>query len=157
MRAGSYQPLPVGSRWNVLVVEDDPQVRTLLREILVARGHTATACADRGEAVRVLRARTERIDVILADIGALGKAGLDELQQTITPGWHAHVLLISGDLFCSEVQRVRRELPYPFIGKPFTASELIEGLERSCCHRPLPSFAPTAMLFPRQSHTRSAG
>jgi len=129
MRVGSRQPLQVDSRLNVLVVEDDPQVRTLLCEILVARGHTVTACADRDEAVRVSCTCTETFDVILADISALGKTGLDELGQSITNGAHTKVLLMSDNLFCGKVRPVRRELAYPVIGKPFTASELIERLE----------------------------
>jgi DNA-binding response OmpR family regulator len=122
------RPAPAKRR-HVLIIEDDGPVRAMLYETLTAHGYRATACAGRGEAVRVSRTCSEPIDLILADLSALGKAGLEEVRQAIPNGCHTGVLLISGNVLSEEVQMVRRELAHPFLGKPFLGSELLDALE----------------------------
>jgi CheY-like chemotaxis protein len=125
------QRWPVAQRRHVLIVEDDGPVRAMLYETLTANGYRATACADRREAVRVSRTCSGPIDLILADLSALGKAGLEDVRQALPHGCHTPVLLISGNVLSEEVQTLRRELAHPFLAKPFLGSELLDALERT--------------------------
>ncbi|PWU25554.1 MAG: hypothetical protein C5B48_00740 [Candidatus Rokuibacteriota bacterium] len=60
---------------RILLVEDDPQVRDALAEILMLDGHSVVACADGDSAVRRLEA--DIFDVVLTDLAMPGLGGWD--------------------------------------------------------------------------------
>ena len=65
---------------RVLVAEDDPVNRKLIRDLLALAGHEALEASDGSEAVRL--AEEEQPDLILMD-----------LQMPVMDGWQATVLL----------------------------------------------------------------
>ncbi len=79
---------------RILVVEDEPEVRDVLTEILEAQGHAVRACAD-GEA-GVAQVRAESFDLVFTDLGMPGMSGwevarLVKLERPGTP-----VALVTG-------------------------------------------------------------
>jgi PAS domain S-box-containing protein len=60
---------------TVLVVDDEPDARALVRRILEERGAAVTAAASAKEAIEVLRAR--QLDVVLSDIGMAENDGYE--------------------------------------------------------------------------------
>jgi two-component system OmpR family response regulator len=68
---------------HILVVDDDREIRTLLRDFLEKNGFKATAVADGQETRRALA--RERFDLIVLDLMLPGESGLSicrELRQT---------------------------------------------------------------------------
>lgn len=59
------------ARFTVLVVEDEPDLRSIVSEMLEMRGYDAVGAADGPEGLRVLES-SQRIDLLLSDVGLPG-------------------------------------------------------------------------------------
>ncbi len=116
---------------RILCIDDNPQVREVLREMLARNGHHVRSCADGEEALEVFRssmAGQEPFDVVITDLGMPhmdGKAlarGIKEL----SPG--TPVILLSG---WGNFMNVQGELPENvdrLLGKPPTMARLLAAI-----------------------------
>lgn len=64
---------------RILVVEDEPTIRTVLAEVLAIEGYDVTAVSDGGTAIENLRARLP--DVVLLDLGLPVLSGREVVEQ----------------------------------------------------------------------------
>jgi signal transduction histidine kinase/CheY-like chemotaxis protein len=129
---GDAQPddLAVPEGLNVLLVEDDADVRTVVHTFLDAIGCRVTAAASAEQALLVLESNTE-FDVLLTDI-ALG-AGMrgTELAARAQDRLPAlAVLLMSG--YSAELLDADRDSPasWELLRKPYTREELAQTIAR---------------------------
>ena len=83
-----------GTVADVLVVDDDPDVRALLEEFLVSRGHTVRSESDAAAALRAIVSRAPA--VILLDIEMPGLHGVDALPAIRALAPATAVIMISG-------------------------------------------------------------
>jgi PAS domain S-box-containing protein len=104
-----------GRGGDVLVVDDEPEVVTMLKEALTREGHHVVTAPNGAAALEVLR--TGRFDVVLCDIRMphLDGPGLLRALEMIRPDLAGRVLLMTGD-----VLRAAAALP------PTVASLLLE-------------------------------
>ncbi|GFO55696.1 hypothetical protein GMSM_27030 [Geomonas sp. Red276] len=86
---------PGGSE-TILVAEDDPGVRTLLRSVLTGAGYRVFEAENGAEAVERFREHREEIDLLILDVVMPGKNGREALEEIrkVAPGTGA--LFISG-------------------------------------------------------------
>lgn len=77
---------PVRNASRILIVEDDPQVRMLVREVLSELGHNSVDAADADTALAILNSN-DRIDLLISDVGLPGVDGrrLAELARQARP------------------------------------------------------------------------
>jgi CheY-like chemotaxis protein len=112
---------------DVLLVEDEPMIRTMAEEALGEAGYAVCAAVDGDEAVQLLDAAGQRFVGIVTDIRMPGsKSGWDvarharELRQDIA------VIYISGD---GEPDWAALGVPNSvFISKPFAHGQVISAL-----------------------------
>lgn len=121
----SSEESPYNSKPTVLIIEGDALVRAMIYESLTAHGYTAVACANREDALTLLEKHSKQVHLILTDISVLGKEELQELLPAGGKDCPTKILLTSGNVFCRDMQNIRRELACHFLQKPFTASELL--------------------------------
>ncbi|HEY3013183.1 MAG TPA: MASE1 domain-containing protein [Gemmatimonadales bacterium] len=147
LRAGTVAPTKVDSaplrsaaRESILVVEDEPPVRHIMKRSLEAAGYTVLEAGTPTEALDVLGRTTERISLLLTDVVMPGDSGreLAERVAELMPG--IPVLFTSG---YTDGEIVSRGLLGPdaaFIQKPFTPAGLVravrERLELASLPRP---------------------
>ncbi|MDM0065056.1 PAS domain S-box protein [Variovorax sp. J31P207] len=117
--------VPEGLR--VLLVEDDPEVRSVVARFLDAMAFEVTACADAEEALRML-ATDQPVGLLLTDIllgPGLRGTELADAAIALRPG--LRVLLMSG--YSSELpgEPRGREL----LRKPFTRADLEQAIARA--------------------------
>jgi len=117
--------VPARGSGTVLVAEDDPEVRHLIRTILERSGCTVIEAVDGNEALARFREHRDRIALLILDVimpHMKGSEVCEEIRQ-VNPG--VQVLLMSG----SNAEIVRKqELPgddLHFLPKPFTAERLL--------------------------------
>lgn len=107
---------------TVLVVEDDPSIRTLLERTLAADGYNVIALAEGGGVEAALEANG--VDLVLVDIGLPDRDGL-ALTRRLAQAFEVGIIIISG----------RRDLTDRVVGlelgaddymtKPFEPRELL--------------------------------
>lgn len=101
---------------NILVVDDEEEVREILAETLVDFGYQVITAASGEEALPVLR-RERTVSLVITDVRMPGMSGL-ELAERIREGWpDVKIVLISGYFLPQAV-------PQRFLKKPFHMKEL---------------------------------
>jgi PAS domain S-box-containing protein len=112
-----------GAGEHVLVVEDDRQVRAIVKHMLVSRGYEVTTAADGTEAI-VAAAGLDLFDLILSDLVMpdMGGRELVEKIKALQPA--AAVLYMSG--YSDDVVRRRGVITASttLLEKPFTTDDL---------------------------------
>jgi two-component system cell cycle sensor histidine kinase/response regulator CckA len=112
---------------SVLLVEDEPQVRELAREILSANGYVVIdAGSPQGALERVQSG--PRIDLILADVVMPGMSGPELVKRLQASYPSAHVVFMSGYTNDAIVHHGALGGTAAFIQKPFTPNTLLRKL-----------------------------
>jgi signal transduction histidine kinase len=103
----------------VLVVEDDPRVRELIRLVLVRAGHEVVAVEGPHAALAVLK-RQPGISLLLVDVVMPEMDGYDLVAEARTIARDVRVVFISG--FAPDT--TRQQSGDVFLAKPFTVESL---------------------------------
>jgi CheY-like chemotaxis protein len=113
---------------TILVVEDDPLVRTMTVRVLRRNGYATLEAADAAEAEDRARLHGVEVDLLLVDLGLPMTNGL-ELVERLKQSWPAlKVLFMSA--FGRSALAEQGILPGPgFLEKPFAPVTLIERIE----------------------------
>ena len=109
---------------SVLVVEDEPAVRTIAARILKLAGYEVYAAASREEAVQICRKLKGIISLILTDVIMPGMSGRDLAAQLLDVSPGIKVLYMSGYTDEAIQHQGVLEPGTAFISKPFSAGEL---------------------------------
>jgi two-component system cell cycle sensor histidine kinase/response regulator CckA len=93
---GCVVPSAASPAATILLVDDDPGVRELLRAMLLAYGYNVIEAASGREALRLSQEHRERIDLLLTDVMMPGMDGpeLAAAFSSLRPG--TKVLYVSG-------------------------------------------------------------
>ena len=110
---------------SILVVDDEPVVRALLRAALAPAGSRVVEAVDGSEALEV--AWREQPDVVLLDVGLPKLSGLDVCRALKTNPAAPRVLLITGN---AEIERIDDCGADGVVTKPFHPAELLELVQR---------------------------
>ena len=108
---------------HILLVEDDPDLLSLLVEILEDEGYRVSGAAQRQQARAALRKGD--VDLLIADSVLRGGNGDDVAKAAARRGMP--IIMMSG-----EPDRIARLSggPLPFLQKPFRAAQLLRLVRR---------------------------
>ena len=111
---------------DIVVAEDDPDLRELVHYLLSSRGHTVVAVDDGDEALVACRSR--RPDLLVLDVSLPGRNGLDVLGELRgDPGLtEVRVLLLSGHTRPEDVERGLAAGADRYLTKPFRVQDLLD-------------------------------
>ena len=118
------------STLSILVVEDNPGVADLLRELLNdVEGWGATVAPDASAAIATFQ--QVQIDVLVLDIDLPGISGLELLHQET--GWHDQpVILVSAKVGQPAVQdAIRKAQVTELVQKPFDVDQLVRIIQEA--------------------------
>ena len=124
---------------KVLVVDDDPQIRRVLRASLTGQGYYV-ADAKTGEEA-LLKIREDRFDLILLDMNMPGMGGLDACRQIRAATEAAIVMLTVRNAEADKVAGLDAGAD-DYVTKPFGISELMARIRSNL--RRIPTASPTA-------------
>jgi two-component system cell cycle sensor histidine kinase/response regulator CckA len=110
---------------TVLLVEDEPTVRSVARRILSGAGYRVLAASSGEQALSLAAAHDGPIDLLLTDVVMAGFDGLQlaERLQTIRP--HLRTLFMSGYSRHHALPRDEPSAGVGFLAKPFTYESLL--------------------------------
>lgn len=110
---------------TILVVDDEPMIRTIFRRLLANR-YRALIAEDMAGALDILRA--EDVDLVLTDINMPGGSGID-LAAAVHERWpQLPIAFMTGNIDERTHARVE-ELGAPLFTKPFNVDEMLTLLE----------------------------
>ena len=107
---------------QILVVDDDKRMRSVLKSLLAEEGHMATACADGLEAIA--RCGETAFDMVITDLMMPGASGIDVLKACRQAHPETLVVLITGFASLETAIQAIREGAYDYITKPFKMDEM---------------------------------
>lgn len=119
---------PSDVSWNILLAEDDPSVAGMVEVMLTDLGHRVVRSANADEALRILQSDTQ-IDVLVSDVvmpGDMNGVALAGKAEQLRPG--IRILLSSGYAGEALEESLAHGRDWPFLRKPYLASELAEAL-----------------------------
>jgi two-component system response regulator MtrA len=107
---------------QILVVDDDPEIRSMVVQKLTAAGHTVTSEADGEAALAAVEAETP--DVVLVDWMLPGRSGI-QVCEAIRHDTDALVFMLTARAQADDVQRGYEAGADGYIVKPFSPRELV--------------------------------
>ena len=123
---------PVAERPTVLVVDDEEDLRDIMRRMLERRGSYLTlAAGDQDEALGICREHPGKIDVLITDLTLPGASG-GELAKTIRAmRTGIGVVFVSGlpkDIAVAKGEITESDV---LVKKPFTADALMAAVKEA--------------------------
>jgi EAL domain-containing protein (putative c-di-GMP-specific phosphodiesterase class I)/CheY-like chemotaxis protein len=113
---------------HILVVEDEPEIRDVLREFL-SRSFECTAVDSAEEALALIS--TQRFDLILSDITMQRMSGLEMVPQIRLVAPQTMVVMISGLQTIECAIAAMRVGAFDYITKPFDLSQVEAAVRRA--------------------------
>ena len=114
----------------ILVVDDEPDIRTLVKEILEDEGYEI-GIAENGSQARERR-RERRPDLVLLDIGMPDIDGITLLKEWADEGGvKTPVIMMSGHGTVETAVEATRSGAYDFLEKPLSMAKLLLTVERA--------------------------
>jgi CheY-like chemotaxis protein len=127
--AGSDPTVSVRIRRTILLVEDDPVVRHVVRLLLELEGDSVVEAKDGDDALTVLDGYHGELDLLVTDVMMPGLSGAEVCDRVREGRPGLPTLFISG--FYPEAVFPDQRLPEgsAFLAKPFMPEELIEAVD----------------------------
>src|SRR5476649_1385559 len=115
---------------RILVVDDEADIRGLLKEILSGEGYEVEIAADASQA-RSSRA-TQVPDLVLLDIWMPDTDGITLLREwSVTDGYDCPVVMMSGHGTVETAVEATRLGAFDFVEKPLSLTKLLRTVERA--------------------------
>jgi two-component system, NtrC family, nitrogen regulation response regulator NtrX len=115
---------------RILVVDDEADIRGLLKEILSEEGYEVEVAADAAQA-RASRA-TQVPDLVLLDIWMPDTDGITLLREwSMTDGYDCPVVMMSGHGTVETAVEATRLGAFDFVEKPLSLTKLLRTVERA--------------------------
>jgi DNA-binding response OmpR family regulator len=117
----------------LLVVDDEPRIRTYLNRSLSAQGHTVYEAADGKDALDQLHARD--FDLVLLDLAMPGGSGLHVLSEMGRHESHTPVIVLTAVTDISARIQALDRGAVDVVAKPFSSAELAARIRRHLPHQ----------------------
>jgi two-component system KDP operon response regulator KdpE len=130
---------------RILVVDDEPQIRRVMRTTLAAQGYVVADARSGEEALEKLR--TDRFDLVLLDLNMPGMGGLAACRAIRADHDIPIVILSVRDAEKDKVQALDAGAD-DYVSKPFGMEELLARIRAALRRSPLsPEGGPAVLSF----------
>jgi len=119
---------------SILVAEDDPTTRYLLRSVLKAAGFSVATAAQGSAALQKLRQK--KFDLLLTDIWMQGLDGLELMAHLRQEGIRVKVVVMTSDDTPETVLRAVREQAYQYLTKPVEPKAVVDLVRDALAAQP---------------------
>jgi two-component system, cell cycle response regulator len=119
---------------NILVVDDDPEIRETITAYLRIAGYNADGSENAEKALSVMK--TRKIDVVITDIIMNGMDGL-EMTRRIKENYDTDIIVTTGYTGSYSYEEAIGQGADDFVFKPFKLEELLLRLQRVLREREL--------------------
>lgn len=107
---------------NILIVDDEEIIRTLLQECLSSVGHNVAMAGSGEDAIELVK--RNHFDIVFLDLTLPGKDGFDVLREIKILDPDSVVVILTGRLEGDEPSKAIAEGAFSFMYKPFTVNQV---------------------------------
>jgi len=118
------QAVPSLESRTILVVDDDPDIRSLTRTFLEHEGYHVYTSGDVSRAKRIFQ-RAPHIDLLVTDFSMPHRSGMDLAHELKSIRPSLPVLIISGIFLASDQLARMQAEGWSFLAKPFSLPRLL--------------------------------
>ena len=118
---------------RIMVVDDDPQIRRVLRTAFVAQGYEAVDARNGEEALEMLR--DEKVDLVILDVNMPGMSGLETCRAIRSSSEIPIVMLTVRDAEADKVEALDAGAD-DYMTKPFGSPELLARIRAALRRSP---------------------
>ncbi|WP_158793976.1 response regulator [Granulicella sp. L60] len=119
-------PLPPST---ILLVDDDPDIRSLTRTFLEHEGYGVYSSGDAERATQIFRS-VPQIDLVVTDLYMPNRSGMELAEDLKALRGDVPVLLISGGQMDGRQKARLQEEGWSFLAKPFRLPDLLTAVHR---------------------------
>ncbi len=142
------KPSPDFAPSTILVVEDDPDMRSLIRTFLEHIGYRVFTAGNADRAAQIFHS-VPHIDLLITDLYMPGRSGMDLAHELKTQHHDLPILMISGGLVDQLQSSELIQQGWSFLAKPFLLPELLTTVSQILkSHGPTEQLQPTAVRHP---------
>ena len=127
---------------TILIVDDEPQIRRVMRTTLTSQGYAVVEAKSGEEALE--RIRNERADLIILDVNLSGISGLETCREIRASSDVPIIMLTVRNTERDKVQALDAGAD-DYVVKPFGVEELLARI-RAALRRAAPGDAPPAFV-----------
>ncbi len=113
----------------VLVVDEDPGIQNLTRDILELYGHSVLVVGSRDEALRLCDRRGKEISVVLLDVMKSETAAFEVFRRITEVNPEANVILSGAGGHTNDAPHLFGHGSALFLKKPYRMTELLRMVE----------------------------
>jgi DNA-binding NtrC family response regulator len=114
---------------TILLVDDDPDIRSLTRTFLEHEGYIVFSSGDAERAAQIFRA-VPQIDLLVTDLYMPGRSGMELAQELKALRSELPVLMISGGMMADGQEAELKGKGWSFLAKPFRLPDLLATVHR---------------------------
>jgi PAS domain S-box-containing protein len=114
---------------KVLLVDDEPNIRWTMAELLKREGYDALTAADFDGAISVIE--NNSLDAAVIDIILPRKSGIELLKELRERAPSIPVIMITGEPNISQIPEIVRAGAYDFVSKPVVKEVLIRAVSKA--------------------------
>jgi len=122
--------IPTQGSGRILLVEDDPNVRSLAHQVLDRAGYSVTAATDGREAWRVFAAAPQAFDLLLTDVVMPQTGGAELAEQVAAERPDLPVVFMSGYIDDTDASSYIADRNAVFLQKPWKVGQLLTAVAR---------------------------
>ena len=135
-------PRPVvagGGHEHLLLVDDEPLVRSAVKRLLESLGYQVTVASDGAEALELLRARPGEVDLVLSDITMPRVSGVELARALLVENPGAKIILYTGFSDSIDAAHAKALGLKALLAKPIGREDLAAALRAALDPEPAPS------------------
>ncbi len=115
--------------YKILIVDDDPNVRKILCDILKRKGYTILTAKNGTEAITILEENS--VNLVLSDLGLPDISGLEVLHRVKTDYPFTEVIILTGNASLDSAIESTNKGAFSYLQKPYEMDQLFLHIKRA--------------------------
>lgn len=115
--------------YKILIVDDDPNVRKVLCDILKRKGYAILTAKNGTEAITILEENS--FNLVLSDLGLPDISGLEVLQRVKTDYPFTEVIILTGNASLDSAIESTNKGAFSYLQKPYEIDQLLLHIKRA--------------------------
>ena len=116
---------------TILVVDDEKEILTFIKEMLENEGYSVTLCDNGNEAIHYYSKNQHKVDIVVLDMIMPELSGTQIFETLRKINKKARVIIMTGFAIDKETNEVLKKGAFSILKKPFTRLKLLHHVQTS--------------------------